>query len=145
MKKLLLIFCLIILSTGCLLSRDRLVLKGHYASDEYWDKNGFQDYTDYCKYYYNEDFDSLFENHSQYSKVKDEDIQDIKSYFENFKEWMETENRLNEYDFDINSITVGDYIHIKTTYEDEKHKFYNYTIYLYDIETHTLIYIHQNM
>lgn len=35
-----------------------MILARYHKSEEYWDNSGFPDYTDYCKYYYNDS--SLF-------------------------------------------------------------------------------------
>lgn len=128
--------------------RDRLILSGYYDSEEYWDKDGFQDYTDYCKYYYDSKYDNVFKRNSSYEKVEEKDIENLVGYFNDFSKWMS--NRNDEYDFDTKYITKGDYVAIKTK-ENEKignsyyEKYDNYTIYLYDIETHTLYYIHNNI
>jgi len=63
---------------------------------------------------------------------------------------MKVENRLDVYDFDINTVSEGDYVRIKTK-EGKKigngkySKFDNYTIYFYDIQSNTLYYIHSNI
>lgn len=146
-----LLFIIIVLSVIFThFSKDKLIIKGYYSSIEHWDKEGFQDYVDYCKYFYNESYDINFKKNNSYQIVKSKDIENIKEYFDNFKQFMESGNRLNEYDFDNNFITEGDYFHIRTK-EGEKigdsyyDKFDNYTVYFYDIETHTLFYIHANI
>ena len=153
MKKIvviLVILLLLVLFMAYHTEKDYLILDGYFDSDEYWDKNAFQDYTDYCKYYYKDSGDLLFQNNPDYQEVKEEDIENIISYFNDFEQWMKTQDRLDEYDFDTHSITVGDYIHIKTK-EGTKigngvyDKFDNYSIYLYDTDSHTLIYIHNNI
>lgn len=66
----------------------------------------------------------------------------------NFEHWMEIEERLDVYDFDIDVISEGDFVRIETKEygdSDPKWKFANYTIYLYDIESHILYYIHSNI
>ena len=50
--------------------------------------DGFQDYTDYCKYYYNSK-NKIMENmeNSQYFKaVSADDVEELKSYFDNFQQ-----------------------------------------------------------
>ncbi len=131
-------------------SQDKAIINGYYDKEEHYDPNGFQDYTDYCKYFYNEKYDDKFKKNKLYSQVSEEDISNIISYFENFKEWMNLSNRSDEYDFSESSITQGDYVYIKTkegekigdTYYD---KFDNYSVYFYDTEKHTLYYIHSNI
>lgn len=63
--------------------------------------------------------------------------------------WMH-KNRLNEYKFDINTINEGDYVLIKTKEGKEignsqYGKYDNYSVYLFDSETLTLYYIHNNI
>ena len=125
------------------------VLKGYIGKEEYFDENGFQDYTDYCKYYY-EESNNLFPKSDIYSEVKKEDIENIRSYFINFKSWMDSADRDDEYDFDDSCISEWDYFYIQTkegnpigdsTYE----KFDNYSMYFYDTESATLFYIHSNI
>ena len=75
------------------------VPKGYYEKEEYFDENGFRDFTDYCKYYYNKKYDEEFAKNKDYSYVDEKDITEIKRYFEEFEGWMLPE-RANEYDFD---------------------------------------------
>lgn len=140
----------ILFATACNHLGDEFVLKEYFDSEEHWDENGFQDYTDYCKYFYNENADVWFKNHSDYKEVKDENKKNIVSYFDNFKLWMETENRMEEYSFDTAMISEGDFFYLKTK-EGEKigngvyKKFDNYSLYFYDVDSHTLVYIHNNI
>ena len=63
---------------------------------------------------------------------------------------MISQEREKEYDFDINLITEGDYVKIKTK-EGKKignskyGKFDDYSVYFFDVETLTLYYIHNNI
>jgi len=74
-------------------------------------------------------------------KVTDKNIGGILVFFNEFEKWMETSGRSNEYDFDIDSINIEDYVYI----DPERNTLKNYTIYLYDTDTHTLYYIHSNI
>lgn len=121
--------------------KDEFILNGYYDSLEYWDNSSFQDYTDYCKYYYNSKDDNLFKNSGSYKKVRKEDINTLIGYFDNFSNWVK--NRDYEYDLDNSYITEGDYFIIKT--KNYIGKYDNYTVYFYDIETHILYYIHSNI
>lgn len=150
MKKVILSIILIII-LGCVSFyyihiKDYAILDGYFDKDEYFDPNSFQDYTDYCKYYYKDKNDKKFINSSLYRKVEIDDIENITSYFKDFENWMRIEERLDVYDFDTNIISEGDYVRIETKdYENPNSKFWNYTIYLYDIESNTLYYIHSNI
>jgi hypothetical protein len=124
------------------------VPEGYMDKEEHFDKNGFQDYTDYCKYYY--DSAEAFESNAFYEPVTDDDIENIRSYFMNFRFWMMGSDRLNEYDFNSFCITSGDYVRIITKegqpIGDTRYgKFDNYTVYFFDTDTCTLYYIHGNI
>ena len=125
------------------------VIRGYKGKKEFYGE-GIQDHVDYCKYLYDNEFDKKFRNNKLYKKVTKIDINNIKGYFDNFEGWMEAEDRMNEYDFSKDSISVGDYIYIdtkegepigKSTYE----KYDDYSICFYDIEKHMLYYIHSNI
>lgn len=63
---------------------------------------------------------------------------------------MNVSNRSGEYDFDNDIITAGDYVYIDSK-EGKKigssyyEKFDDYNVCLYDIDSHTLYYIHNNI
>lgn len=151
MRTIFIIFTIIIsiLITGCSIE-DKAIINGYYDKAEHYDSDSFQDYTDYCKYFYNEKYDDKFKNNKLYLQVSEWDISNIISYFENFKEMMSSSDRSDEYDFSESNITQGDYVYIKTK-EGEKigdsyyDKFDNYIVYFYDLEQHTLYYIHSNI
>ena len=131
--------------SGCSSFSDKAILKGYIDKEEYFDKEGFQDYTDYCKYYY-EESNNLFLESNIYSVVTKDNIENIRSYFTNFESRMDS----SEYDFDDSCISEGDYIYIKTkeweSSGDSKYtKFADYTVYFYDTESATLFYIHSNI
>lgn len=144
-----LVFILIIL-IAWYISFDKAIIRGYYDKEEHYDPNGWQDYTDYCKYYYSEEYDKVFSKNKKYSLVRDEDISNIKSYFNNFSNWMSLLDRSDEYDFKLSNITSGDYVYINDR-EGEKigdsyyEKYEDYTVYFYDTEQHTLYYIHSNI
>ena len=121
--------------------------KGYIDKEEYLE-DGFQDYTDYCKYIYNSD--EKFKSNKHYTHVNDKSIKKFKEYIEDFKSSMESQERLNEFDFDEKCISKNDYIRIVTK-EGEKigegvyGKFDSYTVYYFDFETLTLYYMHNNI
>ena len=118
--------------------------KGYYKKEEYFDKEGFQDFTDYCKYYYEDKYDAKFAEDEKYSKVEEEDIPKVLEYFEEFEGWM-LPKRANEYDFDKSQITAGDYVRIESKYIEGTSIYASFNVYLYDIETNILYYIHNNI
>lgn len=136
----------IIVTTSCSSQTDnRYIPNGYINKEEHYDVNGFQDYTDYAKYtYYSKD---IILNNNDYKKVTSNDFESIKNYLENFRGWMETDNRLDEYDFDENIINEGDYFCIINENDKEINylNYDNYSIYYFDVETLTLYYMHNNI
>ena len=123
---------------------------GYVEEAEFFDKQGFQDYTDYCRYVYPESF-SLADDPS-YHPVDREDIERLQGYFADFRQWMEAGKRLDEYDFDPACIGAGDYVRIVTSEgmpigdgPSRYGRYDNYSVYFYDVETRTLYYIHSNI
>lgn len=88
---------------------DNNVIKGYYKAEEYFEPFVTQDSVDYCKYYYTNEYDVIFSD--RYSKILEENIQEIKGYFNKFKEWMDACDRLNEYDFDEGIIDNNDFFY----------------------------------
>ena len=148
-------FCLVItlvifvfVTTGCSQSKMVGIPDGYIDKEEYYDKDGFQDYTDYAKYMY--DSKDVIINNKEYKKIEQDDIQNIIGYFEDFSGWMKAADRLSEFDFDINNINEGDYVKIETK-EGQKiangkyGKYDNNSVYFFDIETLNMYYIHNNI
>lgn len=150
MKKIIkFILCLLIilLITGCSQADIVGIPKGYVNKEEYYQKDGFGDYTDYAKYMYN-DINRVIK-YKAYKIIHEEDIDDIKSYFDDLKRSMEGLERENEYDFDTSIINPGDYVRIKThegeTFANGVYGKYDiYSIYFFDIDTKTLYYIHHS-
>lgn len=124
-------------------SQDTLnnVPPGYVSKVEHMDPNGFQDYTDYCKYVYSSW--EIFENNGNYKTATEEDAEMLEGYFRDFYSWMETEDRLSEFDFDFECINAGDLFDIKL--DNYFSDYDNYTVRFFDKETCTLYYIHQNI
>ncbi len=121
--------------------KDKMILKGYYEKEEYFQEYCFQDYTDYCKYFYKNASDDKFIKNTKYEMVKEENIEGLKNYFNDTRKWMNIEGRSNDFDFNNSIISVGDYYYL-----DLKESGYNnYNLYFYDIETHILYYIHSNI
>lgn len=125
-----------------LLQFDNKILKGYYKSDIYKDPHRFMDYIDFYKYYYTANDDYLFQNSKFYNKVKPDDIEKLKSFFINFGDWMEAENRSLEYNFDLSIIDENDYFIIYTKSNLDNNSNYGnfdyYNVYFYDIDSHIL-------
>jgi hypothetical protein len=115
-----------------------------YESKECYYGDGFQDYTDYCKYYYTESTIKNFETSKKFKKVLDSDIEEIKSYFKDFEEWVKSTDYYEKYDFVYQTqVKDGDYFYIyeKPGYE----KYGNYDLYYVDMDKLILYFIHSNI
>lgn len=118
----------------------KYIEKGYYDKIEY-SEGEFQDYTDYNKYYYKAKYDKKFKENKNYTKVTKDNIEELTNYIIKFSTWME--DAQNIYDFNLESINEGDLFYQK---KDKNTKEYDYiNIYYYDIETHTLYYMHSNI
>lgn len=116
------------------------------TSDCYY-SDGFQDYTNYCKYYYVKQENILEEvkNSPYFKPVTLGDITELNSYFDNFEGWLEYVEYKDEYDFQRNDIDTEDYFYIENDKISEKHKYWDYDVYFFDVQTQTLFFIHNNI
>ncbi len=150
-----LMLCLV-LCCGCVLNS--LVRKEFYAKfpsgftskEEHFDPDGFQDYTDYCKYVYPDA--EGFKADKRFLPVSEVGAENVAGYFENFRDWMESADRLGEYDFDPACISDDDLVQISTregeiigSGETQFRKYDDYTVWFFDIRTCTMYYIHNNI
>ena len=71
---------------GC--SNGKMLDMPKYDKKECHFGKGFQDYTDYCKYFYNDDAIKQFETHVKFKKVSDSDIEDLQRYFKDFEDYI---------------------------------------------------------
>ena len=128
------ILCMILLSACS--SKSNEIIEGYSNCEEYY-SDGFQDYIDYCKYFYKESEDKKFEENSYYSIVTKENIDDIKSYFDKFP--YESMEDSNKYDFETDNINEGDYYSLRAGSNND-----NYSVFLYDVNSHILYYTNYN-
>ncbi len=141
MKRILIVLLAGVFLVGC----DRAgILNGYTDCEEYFDEEGFADYTDYCKYYYEEGSESRFAENGLYERVGTS-IKVVKEYFENCQSMMELGDRGDDYDFDDSCISEDDYVYMDVKNEgSDLRKFDDYDVFLYDVEGHTLYFIHNN-
>ena len=76
---------LLFLGVYAIYFRSNSVLPGYIDKVEFFDEDGFQDYTDYCKYIYDEDGAQKFYKSGKYHFVKNSEIDYLKGYFENLE------------------------------------------------------------
>lgn len=121
------------------------------SSDCYY-SDGFQDYTDYCKYYYENQNNIIDEikNNQYFKSVTNDDIEELNSYFDNFEGWLKWVEYKEEYDFQRSCIDSEDYFYIENKETSEKYadypdKYSAYNVYFFDVQTQTLFFIHNNI
>ena len=61
--------------------------------------DGFQDFTNYCKYYFSKDDVEKITNNHYLNPVKNENIAELNGYFDNFEGWIEFVDYKEKYDF----------------------------------------------
>ena len=143
-------FLLICLFTLCLsaCSLGLKVPKGYIRSETAYDTKGFQDYTDYCKYYYRDK--SAFEKDARYSRISAANVAAVSGYFANFHSWMGAAGRAGDYDFNMNCISDSDYVLVETKEgtpigDSVYGKYDNYSVYFFDADSCVLYYIHSTI
>ena len=154
MKKRLIVLTVLVLllsaCTGPTRHDDILFSLGHYESGHFYTSGGFQDYTDYAKYKYEE---PQVEGNPYLKPITEETLAEFKSYLENFEKWVvasgegDPDNELFTcYDFNDALITEDDYLFIenRVSTDDEDFKYSNYNLYFFDMGTNTLHYFHNN-
>ena len=124
---------------------------GEYDHSVFFTSGGFQDYTDYGKYYYTS---AQIAENKYFKRIQETDLAEINEHIDDFEGWVETirngdasdEVAVN-YDFDREIIDPEDYIHI----ESEKltgsgyTTLANYDVYFFDMQTQVLYFFHNNI
>ena len=139
---------------GFLYSHQKSVISSlpDYESREFYTSGGFQDYTDYAKYFYDSITAQDLESSEHFTVTTDEDVEEILLHIDDFERAVAvTAEELREnYDFDKSIVSEGDFFYIETkegepigqgTYD----KFDNYSVYYFDIDAQILYYFHHNI
>ena len=146
-------FLFLLSITSCAAPEDKVIASlGEYEKKEFFTSGGFQDYTDYAKYYFN----SANAKENQYlNKIQDADFAIINTHLDDFEGWIETIRNSEpssevvvNYDFDREIIDTEDYFYIDSeedTWSDGDTSLVNYDIYLFDTQTQVLYYFHNNI
>lgn len=146
---------IILISTlsSCIALEDKVLNSlGECRSCEFYTCGGFQDYTDYAKYYY----DPVdFTDNEYFSKIGQADIDALKEHLDDFERCIEAHGYTDasseivvNYDFDRSLIDSEDYLYIdseKHTWDDGYTSLVNYDVYFFDTQTNTLYYFHNNI
>ena len=139
--------------TACAVSEDKVVSSlEEYEKKEFFTSGGFQDYTDYAKYY----FTSVNAIENKYlNKIQETDFAIINTHMDDFEGWIEiikdaepSSEVVVNYDFDREIIDTEDYFYIDSeehTRSDGHTPLVRYNIYLFDTQTQVLYYFHNNI
>ena len=139
--------------SSCAVPEDKVIASlGKYEKYEYFTSGGFQDYTDYAKYFFSSA--NVVEN-KYLNKIQETDYAIINTHLDDFEGWIETikDNEPSSevvvnYDFDREIIDVEDYFYIDSeelTWSDGYTSLVRYNIYLFDTQTQVLYYFHNNI
>ena len=144
MKKAICIVLVVVMALMLMGCNGKMSGMPRYERKEEYFGEGFQDYTDYCKYYYNESTIKAFETHSKFKKVSNSDIEEIKSYFEFFEEVVKYEDYYEKYDFDASvQVKEGDFYYIFEKADYPKYGYYD--VYYVDMNKRILYFVHSNI
>jgi len=125
---------------------------GKYTRCEWYSSGGFQDYTDYGKFYY----DSVdFSQNPYFQKIDASHIPILEEHLDDFENWVDLfrkndscQELVGHYDFDRSLIDCEDYLYLESesrTWSDGHTSLVNYNIHFFDTQTNTLFYFHNNI
>lgn len=160
-------FCLILLAIilgicllvsmmffGFLYSHQKSVIASlpDYENKVFYTSGGFQDYTDYAKYIYDNITIQDLKSSEYFTITTADDVEKILLHIDNFEGWVEAcGGELKEnYDFDKSVVSEGDFFYIETK-EGEPigqrtyRKFENYDVYYFDVDAQILYYFHNDI
>ena len=155
-KKVIALVCLfmfVLTLVSCAILEDAVIASlGEYDNCVFFTSGGFQDYTNYAKYYYT----STEVSENMYlKKIQEADLAIINTHLDDFEGWIEaiknsepSSEVVVNYDFDREIIDTEDYIYIDSeehTWSDGYTTLVKYNVYLFDIQTQVLYYFHNNI
>ena len=122
---------------------------GEYENREYFTSGGFQDYTNYGKYYY---ADADPSDNGYFDPIREENLENLHRHLEDFEGWLITLGENDEvtanYDFDWAIIDGEDYVYIDSqehTWSDGHTSLTCYDVFFFDTQTQVLYYFHNNI
>ncbi|MGN0477623.1 MAG: hypothetical protein ACI4HM_09850 [Ruminococcus sp.] len=133
-------------------SEPEQIIKGYKDSKVFSDNNE-NDKENFSKYIYDEGADEKFAKSEDYEKITADNKEDVTAFFEDFQEWAGISTFKDEYDIKSDIVTEGDYFCIADSdlnndnlgQRKSRTIFRQYSIYLYDTESHTLYYINHDI
>lgn len=162
-RALVLILIIMLTLTACgvsTLPEDKVIASlPAYKTRQFYTSGGFQDYTDYGIY----TFDQISEEDISYNDyfwlISDNNWEFVVSLMDDYESWVqltkknEPDSQLaKNYNFDRSCMNRGDYICIMGKDEsrlndtvDITEIYWNYNIYFFDVESMTLYFFHNNI
>ena len=148
-----LVFSVLLLLSSCGYPGDAVRFSvGKYTHCEWYSSGGFQDYTDYGKFYYDS---ADLAKKPYFRKIQDSDMPILDAHLDDFENWIDLlrgdsdpQELVEHYDFDRSIIDRGDYLYIESesrTWSDGHTSLVNYNIHFFDTQTNTLFYFHNNI
>ncbi|MBO5402599.1 MAG: hypothetical protein J6A85_05460 [Clostridia bacterium] len=148
-----LVFVIVCVLCSCEAPEDKVLSSlGRYNSYEFYTQGEFQDYTDYAKYYF---CDVNVDGNEYFTRVQAEDTETINEIITDFEGWIKvyreadpTREIVVNYHFDRSVIDSADYFYVdseKSTNSDGSASFLKYNLYIFDTQTNTLYYFHNNI
>lgn len=120
---------------------------GKYDEKQLWTHGAFQDYTDFGIYTYPA---ADLKDNPYFLKVSPRDMQTISAFLDDFENWVSVfrnndpaDELAGNYRFDRSVIDTEDYVYIYE--EDRSFPFECYDLWLYDSQSNTLYYFHNNI
>ena len=110
---------------------------------------GFQDFTDYAKYIYDDIPVEKLRGHDRLREMTAEDVAELNGYIDDFEGWVSATG-LEGYDFDRLSVGEGDFMYIddmegKPIGQSAYEKYESYDVYFFDTQTDVLYFFHNNI
>ncbi len=143
-----LLLLLALFFTSCSLYSDPVIESlGKPTSEAFYSSDGFQDYTDYGIY----TFEEVDLSQNEYFKpITAFEQGRLELYLDDYEQWVEM-HRENDpegelsthYDFDRDFIDDEDYCYISV--RDPANPIYSYDIYFFDTQSNTLYFFHNNI
>lgn len=150
---------IMLLLTGCSSLNFDKNIENNYIDSSKCEINMIQDWQKYEVYKYDSSYDEKFINSDRYVIVDDNNIDEIRELF-NYMEDIMKDTKCS-FTFDYSSITKGNYVrierpeqyYIELERECDKDNFddnicyyeHEFTVYLYDIDSHILYVIKNNI
>ena len=148
MKRLLCVFiaALLFCCTGCSLVESLLISLPEYSSNEYYSYGAFSDYTDFGIFYFDFPIGEHVAENLYFSQVGQNQDR-ILQYLKNYEMWVEAVTKYEDpmfseyYTYNRASLDSEDWYYLDSKYGNTD----NYSLFVYDTQTNTLYFFHNNI